>query len=463
MVETMSQIKEKYHGLLAADPEEAGRSLSFLYDGISDKIVYKGKPIPIILEPGFISSEQLQSNTSMLGEIQNALEHVIDIAVERYVPKSEETQLCDDIKQVFNLNEKELALMTTDCGVSQHVVIYRLDLYSNGQPYILEFNSDSAGGIMEAYSATALFLSLPQLKKLQAEGFAFFPDEGPDRILRALLKSNYYRKGKIDKPTILITDWRDVGSKVEQERLREHFEERGYKAILADPRDLTFRNGLLYRADEVIDIVYRRAIVKELAKNFPDIKPLFEATQSGAVAVVNSFSSAIGSNKAILAIMSDPDYHSLFNADTIGTIQRYVPWTRMLNFKPNASLLDNLCQNKDAYVLKQCKSYGGEAVIVGRDKDHDTWNRKIEEIIQSTEELWIVQKFVERQFDLFPFIEGDKVVFHKMVYNVNPFIIEGEYACGIVRLSPPDIFVINAAQGGAQIPMIRYAKRTSNN
>ena len=117
MVETMSPIKEKYHELLAADPIEAGRSLSFLYDGISDKIVYKGKPIPIILEPGFISSEQLQSNTSMLGEIQNALEHVIDIAVERYVPKSEERQFCEDIKQVFNLNKKELALMTTDCGV----------------------------------------------------------------------------------------------------------------------------------------------------------------------------------------------------------------------------------------------------------------------------------------------------------------------------------------------------------
>ena len=463
MVETMSQIKEKYHGLLAADPEAAGRSLSFLYEGISDKVVYKGKPIPIILEPGFTSSGQLQSDTAMLGEIQNALEHVINIAVEKYVPNSEERQLCEDIKQVFNLNEKELALMTTDCGVSQHVVIYRLDLYSNGQPYILEFNSDSAGGIMEAYCATALFLSLPQFKKLQEEGFTFFPDQGPDRILRALLKPDYKRKGNIDKPTILITDWRDVGSKVEQERLREYFEERGYKAILADPRDLTFRNGLLYHADEVIDIVYRRAIVKELAKNFSDIKPLLVAAQAGAVAVVNPFSSAIGSNKAILAIMSNPDYHPLFNPDTIDFIQRYVPWTRMLNFKPDSSILDNVRRNKDAYVLKQCKSYGGEAVLVGRDKDHDTWCRKIEEIIQSTEELWIVQEFVERQFDLFPFMDGDKVVFHKMVYNVNPFIIEGEYACGIVRLSPPDIFVINAAQGGAQIPMLRYAKRTSNN
>jgi uncharacterized circularly permuted ATP-grasp superfamily protein len=316
---------------------------------------------------------------------------------------------------------------------------------------------------MEAYCATALFLSLPQFNKLQEEGFTFFPDQGPDRILRALLKSHYKRKGNIDKPTILITDWRDVGSKVEQERLREYFEERGYKAILADPRDLTFRNRLLYHDDEVIDIVYRRAIVKELAKNFSDIKPLLAAAQARAVAVVNPFSSAIGSNKAILAIMSNPDYHSLFDPDKIDFIQQYIPWTRMLNFKPDSSLLDNVGRNKDAYVLKQCKSYGGEAVLVGRVKDHDSRYRKIDEIIQSTEELWIVQKFVERQFDLFPFMDDDKVVFHKMVYNVNPFIIEGEYACGIVRLSPPDIFVINAAQGGAQIPMLRYAKRTPNN
>jgi uncharacterized circularly permuted ATP-grasp superfamily protein len=197
------------------------------------------------------------------------------------------------------------------------------------------------------------------------------------------------------------------------------------RQFLADPRDLTFRNGLLYHTDEVIDIVYRRAIVKELANNLSDIKPLLAAAQAGAVAVVNPFSSAIGSYKAILAIMSDPHYHPLFNTETIDFIQRYVPWTRMLNFKPDASLLDTLPQNKDTYVLKQCKSYGGEAVLVGRDKDRDTWHRKIEEILRSTEELWIVQKFVERQFDFFPFMDGDKVVFHKMVYNVNPFIIEG--------------------------------------
>jgi len=177
---------------------------------------------------------------------------------------------------------------------------------------------------------------------------------------------------------------------------------------------------------------------------------------------VNPFSSAIGSNKAILAIMSDPYYHPLFNTDTIDFIQRYVPWTRMLNFKPDASLLDTVRQNKDAYVLKQCKSYGGEAVLVGRCQDQETWCRKIEGIVRSTEELWIVQGFVERRFDLFPFMDGNNVVFQKMVYNVNPFIIEGEYACGIVRLSPPDIFVINAAQGGAQIPMIRYAEHTSS-
>lgn len=452
-------IKEIYHQLLAADPAQARHSLSFLYNGISGKLVYKGKIIPIILEPGFISPEQLKGYTSMLEEIQHALEKVIDIAVEKYVPTDEERVLCDDIKRAFNLNEREVALMTADCGVSQHVVIYRLDLYSNGQPFILEFNTDSAAGIMDAYWTTELFLELPQVKKLKDKGFAFLRDDGPDMILRALLKSRYHRKGKVDKPTLLITDWRDVGSKPEQEVLRDFFEDKGYTAILADPRDLTFQHGSLYYKNEVIDVVHRRAIVKELAQNFSEIQPLLEAARAGAVSVINPFSSAVGSNKAILAIMSDPRYHALFSSNTISFFERYIPWTRMFNGKPDTSLTNEVRQDKDRYVLKQCKSYGGEAVVVGREKDREAWYRKIDEVMQSKEELWIVQEFIDRQFDLFPFVEGDDVVFNRMAFNVNPFIIEGEYACGIVRLSPPETFVINSAQGAAQIPMLRYTEK----
>jgi hypothetical protein len=51
-----------------------------------------------------------------------------------------------------------------------------------------------------------------------------------------------------------------------------------------------------------------------------------------------------------------------------------------------------------------------------------------------------------------------KPALNRMAFNVNPFIIEGEYACGIVRLSPPDKFVINTAQGATQIPMLRYTE-----
>jgi len=452
----MVSLKERYHQILQADPIAARRSLDFLYAGIADKIVYKDKPIPIILEPGFITPKKLDSYKSMLADAQQVLELIIDIALDNKQPKAEELSLYNDIKEMFNLNEEELALMTLDCGSSQHIAIYRLDLYANGHPFILEFNCDSAGGIMEAYNATELFLELPQFKALQKEGFSFLPDNGPHRILQTLLDSRYQGKAKIMKPTILITDWRDVGSKVEQERLRDFFEAQGYRTILADPRDLVFRDGLLLYNSETIDIVHRRVIVKELTQKFSDIQPFFEAVRAGAVSVINPFSSALGSNKAILAIMSDPRYHTLYDSNVVSFIQKYVPWTRMFNFKPELSLIEKVSHNKDHYVIKQCKSYGGEAVVVGRSKDQGEWLRKIDHILATKDELWIVQEFVDRAFDIFPFVEGDQVVLNKMVFNINPFIIESEYACGIVRLSPPDIYVINAAQGGAQIPMIQY-------
>jgi len=452
----MADIKERYHQLLQADPTAAKQSIDYLYAGIADKIVYKGKPIPIVLEPGFTTPEKLDSYKSMLTDAQQALEQIIDIALDRYKPQAKEEQLCKDIKEMFNLNEEELALMTLDCGTPKHIVIYRLDLYSNGQPYILEFNSDSAGGIMEAYCATELYLQLPQFKTLQTEGFSFLPDDGPHRVLKALLETRYQNKNVNTRPTILITDWRDVGSKIEQERLREFFEAQGYRTMLADPRDLVFRNGFLSYNSEKIDIVHRRVIVKELTQKYKDIQPFYEAVRAGAVSVINPFSSALGSNKAILAIMSDPRYHNLYQSNVISFIKQYVPWTRMFNYKPEPALVEMICHHKDQYVIKQCKSYGGEAVVVGRSKNQDEWLEKIDQILKIKDELWIVQEYVDRAFDIFPFVEGDNVILNKMVFNINPFIINSEYACGIVRLSPPDTFVINAAQGGAQIPMLQY-------
>ena len=457
----MTNIKARYHQLLQSDPIAAKQSIDYLYAGIADKIVYKGKPIPIILEPGFMTIEKLGSYKSMLADAQQALEQIIDIALDRYKPQTKEQQLCAEIKEMFNLNEEELALMTLDCGSSQHIAIYRLDLYSNGQAYILEFNSDSAGGIMEAYCATELYLQLPQIKTLQAEGFSFIPDDGPHRTLQTLLNTRYQNKKNNTKPTILITDWRDVGSKIEQERLREFFEAQGYKTMLADPRDLVFRDGFLSYNDERIDIVHRRVIVKELTQKFKDIQPFYEAVRAGAVSVINPFSSALGSNKAILAIMSDPRYHNLYQSNVISFIKQYVPWTRMFNYKPEPTLVEMVCHNKDQYVIKQCKSYGGEAVVVGRSKNQEEWLQKIHQIQKIEDELWIVQEYVDRTFDIFPFVEGDQVVLNKMVFNINPFIINSEYACGIVRLSPPDTYVINAAQGGAQIPMLLYLNSPS--
>ncbi len=452
----MTDIKARYHQLLQADPAAAKQSIDYLYAGIADKIVYKGKPIPIILEPGFMTTEKLGTYKSMLADAQQALEHIIDIALDKYEPQTNEQQLCNDIKEMFNLNEEELALMTLDCGSSRHIAIYRLDLYSNGQAYILEFNSDSAGGIMEAYNATKLYLDLPQFKALQAEGFSFIPDDGPHQVLKALLDSRYQNKKNYNKPTILITDWRDVGSKIEQERLREFFETQGYKTMLADPRDLLFRDNFLSYNGERIDIVHRRVIVKELTQKFTDIQPFYAAVQAGAVSVINPFSSALGSNKAILAIMSDPRYHNLYQSNVISFIKQYVPWTRMFNYNPEAALVEMVCHNKDQYVIKQCKSYGGEAVVVGRSKNQEEWLQKIHQILKIEDELWIVQEYVDRAFDIFPFVEGDNVVLNKMVFNINPFIINSEYACGIVRLSSPDTYVINAAQGGAQVPMLQY-------
>ena len=52
--ENLRDIKNQYHEILRSNPKEAVRAYEKLLDLMLGKnIIYNGKPIPVLLEPGF--------------------------------------------------------------------------------------------------------------------------------------------------------------------------------------------------------------------------------------------------------------------------------------------------------------------------------------------------------------------------------------------------------------------------
>ena len=452
----------KYHDIIKTNPELSVDSYQKLIGGMNkERLLYKNDTIPVLIQPYFIDQNFINSLKKITRPVEKGLNRIIDIALghpDSEFPTSADRHLVIEIKDAFALSETEYDLARLNCGTNKHILIYRLDLYSGKKYSILEFNTDSAAGILETDIQIKLFTSLPSLLQL-TEDFSFRQTDGARGILDALLNSDYPGKSTGEDPTICLTDWSDVGTKSEQENLVKYFRQLGYKALLADPREFTYRNKALHFKGEKIHIIHRRVIASELADHISEVQPLIQAITDRAVSVINPFSSALGSNKVILAILSDDRFHPLLDDDTVEIMNQFLPWTRQLHGDSDPALLDEVLNNKDSYVLKKGKSYGGSSVIVGREINRDQWKMQTDEILNSQRDRWIVQKYVPPPKETYPVIRENTLEFHELIFNINPFIIDGEYVNGMARLNFPDRQVINVARGGYQIPMLQTDAR----
>ncbi len=452
----------RYHHILKANPASAINSYHELVEAMRrERLFYKDATIPVLLQPYFAGQDFLDELKEMIKPIEKGLNRIIDIVLGRLDTEfstSKERNLVSEIKTAYGLSETEKNLAQLPCGTRKHIIIHRLDLYSGEKFSILEFNTDSAAGILETDQQIRLFKSLKPLQQLSKE-FSFRETNGARRILDALLNSDYAGKTDGEKPTICLTDWGDVGTKSEQENMVKYFQKCGYKALLADPREFDYKEGALRFKDEKLHIIHRRVIASELVERLDNVQPLVQAALDGAVSVVNPFSSALGSHKVILAILSEEKFHTLLDRDSVDVIKKYLPWTRLFHIKMNNAVLSDILENKDGYVLKRGISYGGSYVVVGRDVNREYWKELADEILDSPDERWIAQQYIAPPRETYPVVEEGALKFRELIFNINPFIIDGGYVNGMARLSPPDQHVINVARGGYQIPMLQIDEK----
>ena len=243
--------------------------------------------------------------------------------------------------------------------------------------------------------------------------------------------------------------------------IQRYFKSKGYETIIADPRELKYRKGKLYHRNFRIDLVYRRAIFKELMERIEDVRDFLNAYRDGAVCVVNPLRSRLVSNKATLAIMTNhKEFRGFFTEEENRFISRHVPWTRLVadmqtHYENNlVFLLKFIVHHKDNLVLKPADSYGGKNVTIGRETRQEEWTKLVNAILVNKED-WVVQKYVEITEMSVPELKDGEVSLIKKKYNLNPFVFGHRYAGSMARLSEQS--VINVSAGGGLVPAVKYA------
>ena len=249
--------------------------------------------------------------------------------------------------------------------------------------------------------------------------------------------------------------WKEVPTYSEFILFHDYFELNGYDCVIADPREVTYENGRLMADGKQIHLIYKRVLISELVERGGLDHPVVRAVRDNAVCMVNPFRSKILHKKASLAVLSDETNVHFFTADELAAIERYIPWTRMLEERhtvyegQRVDLLPFLVIHKDEFVIKPNDEYGGKGVVLGWEVDSDQWETVLKTALT---EPFIVQKRVPLPKIPYASWVEDRVEIYDRMIDTNPFIWYGNYVDGcLTRLSTADLLNVTAG-GGSVVP-----------
>jgi hypothetical protein len=405
------------------------------------RLTFGGRVLCPFLRPQFVSPELYEQVRGVCRGIFRAIEKV-------------EAVLGPELWDRVDLTPAERELVAIDPGYKRSSPTSRLDSFVTPGAYqFVELNAESPAGIAYAEVLMDIFLELPVVQRFQ-EKWTLKRFAARERLLQTLLDCYREGGGREEHPVIAIVDYEDVPTRTEHHMFRDFFEERGYPALVCDPRDLTYEGGALRSQGRPIDIVYKRLLVNELLERIDQLEPFLEAARDRRVTVVNPFRCKPIHKKAIFAVLTDDALQDRFDETERAAIAAHVPWTRRLvegrttRKGESIDLVPFARANRDRLVLKPNDEYGGKGVTIGWEASESEWDAALDEGLKSS---FVVQEKVELERQRFPELgEDGSIRFRDLVIDLDPFVFQGEVEGFLTRLSGTSL--ANVTSGGGQVP-----------
>ncbi len=437
-----------YYNELLEDEELTQSSVDQLDAKLTEaRLIFGGRRLSPYLRPHFVTEEDWNRTVEICETIFGTLQKIKDAAVES-----------DELLAELGVTEIEKDLVLIDPKYSQAAPTARLDSFLTEDSYsYVELNGESPAGIAFSDSAREIFLELPIMKKF-AEKYEIEGFEGRPRLLETLLECyEEYLGHKPEKnPTIAILDLKDLPTVEEFLLCKEFFEKNGYKSIICSPDEISFNGeNLIYKGEEVIDIVYRRLLVREYLPIIDEFPDLIDAYRAGKVCVANSFRGLLLHKKAMFAVQTNEKFAYLFDKEELEAIKKHIPWTR--NFRDEKTeyygkeidLIEWTRLNSDKLVLKPNDDYGGHGIYIGWITEQEEWELAIENALKVGD--YLVQERVKTARETFPYIADDgTIVMSIQMVDLDPLIFNGKVGSAFTRLSLTEL--ANVSSGGGMVP-----------
>jgi hypothetical protein len=182
------------------------------------------------------------------------------------------------------------------------------------------------------------------------------------------------------------------------------------------PEELEYRDGgIWYNRKKRIDLIYKRALWKELS--VVDNSGLINAYLDNNVCVVNSLNSRNVGNKFLSALLhSDSfvkehlvDQLSMFELDQLNEVKRYSPktfyWSETGKYKITEDQQKKIFDEPHKYVYKSFHGHGSKEVTIGLNEIN--YSEILRELLLKRN--YIAQEFAPHGLAKFPVVDGFSV------------------------------------------------------
>ncbi|MBU5312117.1 glutathionylspermidine synthase family protein [Tissierella carlieri] len=375
------EINKEYINLIKSDPEGYIADYKIAKEKVANSTaIYKGKPVPFLYHPMFYTEEDVEN----FRKIGDTLISITNKVTQRYLDSKE-------FRKKFEYSPLLEELILVDNGYDINVPIGRFDLfYDNKDNFkFCELNTDGSSAMNEDNTIGNILLQTKGLQDFsQKHSLSLFEliNRWVDDSISIFRKWN----SEIEKPNVAIVDFTESGTSKEFEVFKSAFIKKGYNTIIADPRDLKYRNGHLYFEDFKIDLVYRRIVTFELIEKAHEVPDFIEAYKNKAFCCIGSIKSQIIHNKIIFKILHDEDTLEFLSEDERNFVKRHIPVTGL--FKGEKEVYNRVLNDKDRYIMKPLDLNASRGVYAGRDLSQGEWKKRLDE---SFDKDYLYQEFFE--------------------------------------------------------------------
>lgn len=368
-------------------------------------------------------------------------------------------------RRYFMLDQRAQELVAIEPGYGRKIRINRFDTYlvpGEERFQILENNTDCPAGVIFTGRVYDVIRRIPSVQAYLQElpPLRDEPIHGTDAFV-SILQDTYaeFRPGTPLRRVAILQVRGKASPEVRE--MTQVFVDRGLQAVIADPRDLVYKDGRLFADGVELQLIWNKINTADFIPLLPELEAaqdFLEACRDQAVCHMNSFQARfITESKLCMAYLCDPQFAHHFTAQERQLIARHIPWARKLTDGQveyrgeQVDLFTLAVEQREQLVLKTSYDIRGEGVVLGVQTDPKRWEELLKECWDRD---YIVQERVPAPEVPVPAPDGVGFAWKKC--SADLFMFGGRFQGFGSKLS--DELKVNIFQGGSKQPILSLAE-----